>query len=1042
MLEALKALRAAPPTPAELLLLRQVARRAHLSLAAAQGLEEALPAAPAALEALLHRHLAWLHRHEGKLEEARLHLYQRLADAPGSQRDLIALSWVLGREGRAQEREQVLGRLAREWTQRGPPQRAARAHLERGRLLAQDLHDLSRASLAFGQAAARFHAAQRPEDATAARALSLWGLVQAQAPTQAIAEAVRLLVQEGRAQGREPEAQRVAQGIERGGDAAAGKLAALGAAAEKRRSHRVAIAIWEAASECEPGSVTWPEQLVRLFTHLQSWAELAEHYRRCAARSANAELLAMRANWLTKRAQLLEDRLGDPHGAAQAFGEAFAVLGEPDALRAQLRLIHARHGAAGAEAALDRAVSTAQTSPAKATALRVRARLLADARRFGAAASDLSRALSLAALDPDSAQLWVECRAEEGDRAAVEQLWTAGEGLPRGAAKAARFRRLARLCLWPLNDTDRALLAWRRVLESAPGDAEAEDKLSQAAHVQHKPDELVALLRARIQRAGRGPEARAARHELAQALQKQGLADEAFTAWQEAARAEPSDAQAQLALADGYAARGKPEEAALALENAAQGLDEPGAQAQVWERLAAFYRDVLQAPERAVAAERRARMAGQPSRARPRSLVPADLARPAESTQRLPELPGASPFPFLASVVTPVPGPLELPDAVAQVSLSSGPEPTATPTRKPRVPRKATPVPDGEPPRESTRTSRSRPGTRTEPRRRRSRTGAVPVSPAVSFVPLIRAAPAELLVAMEANPLDPMVHFELADHFDGAGDVLRSTLFIEVGQALQGDPDAEPLTPKGTLSAADQASLRHRDLKGPAIDALVLVGEALCAQAAGRARGEPFAMNAGRGAPAVAQSLLDCVRLLGQRAPDVVVGSNEGPPVELQHAEPVRLSVGRLAIRKELSAAELRFHVGRELTSLSPELCALRLLTPAQLTSGLQRAAQALLPDKLPSSAAQALKDLRERVGAKRRVRFLELVQPLADTPLDWGPLVLAGRLSAYRVGMVTCGGVAPALRALISLKAPPEERADLVRFAISDRMVTYRARR
>ena len=92
--------------------------------------------------------------------------------------------------------------------------------------------------------------------------------------------------------------------------------------------------------------------------------------------------------------------------------------------------------------------------------------------------------------------------------------------------------------------------------------------------------------------------------------------------------------------------------------------------------------------------------------------------------------------------------------------------------------------------------------------------------------------------------------------------------------------------------------------------------------------------------------------------------------------------------------------------------------------------------------ASAAQKALATKLGARRRLRFLELVQPLSEAPIDWEGLGRAAKLTANRAGLLVAGGVAPAMRALQGLKAPSEEQADLVRFAISDWMVAFRAHR
>jgi tetratricopeptide (TPR) repeat protein len=1173
--ELLKAVQLAPVT---IDLARELARAAYeasLENVAASTLEEAWTKAFPADRPPLHRLLARLARRSNQPGLARRHLYLLLAENPSDRRAQIALSFALTREARPQELERVLDRFAHSEQAQGRARTAARVLIERGRTLAELLDRRKEAATSFSRAAEEYALAKMWDRAYVGRALAAATAVSGRLSRQIIHDALQMLLQAGKACGKGPEALALADALDQGGTEPAPYLASLAAQTERKGFRAGAVALWEVTIEAEPTAIAWPEQLVRLFSTERSWFDLAEHYRRCAARPAIQGLTGMRATWLTHRAELLEDRLGDFAGAAAARVEAFALSGDRTALRAQLALLERYSGAQAANTSLDRTVASAGQPLIKAAALQVRAERHAAARRFGLAVADLHRAAVLGPLDADGLRLLGECRAEEGEADAISELWKAAEAAPRGKDRGERFRKLAKLSLWPLGDPVRSLKAWGEVFENLPGDPEAEERLVQAAHVHNRPSDLVPILKGRIARAQRGPEARQARHELARLYERLHRDDEALAAWVEAVRAEPGDASAQLALADRLEQRGRYDEAALSLEGAAQALDDPSARAQTWSRLARFYRDVLNLPERAATCEQRAEALGSsnltplPHRALPplRSdattptnvlapkpedfplppLPPLPPRRPASSPASSPALPSApassstSSRPLSAPVLPSAAGPSSsssrplsspalapasrmgpaslppsssisarppsAPPMLRPVSHSIPPVPSTSaragsiplPPKEPPQPSASVPVlapvkpnqvvsstaptdehpslslmktikelPPTEEPVDMTPTptpmsmtptpmptmtptptpssskhdhddersssgSLKRESTNTR-RRKRSRT----IEP--HRIPLSRAVPTELYEALDRNPLSADVHRKAADHCERKGDVLRASLFTEVARAIEGDPDAQPRAPKGTLSVAELAALRHSELKSPVVEALSLCSEALCAQAAKSKRAEPFSLSSGKGAHSAAQALLDVVRLMGQRAPDVVLASEEGPPFLLQNTDPVRLAVGKMAVRKELAAAELRFYAGRALSALAPDLLALRLLDASQLEAGLKRAREALVPDHLPLLAPPALKALVAWVGTRQRERFVELAPELDKAKPDWERLISVARYTTNRAGLVAAGGVAPALQALQTKRAGKEELAELVRFAISDRHVRIRS--
>jgi tetratricopeptide (TPR) repeat protein len=298
-----------------------------------------------------------------------------------------------------------------------------------------------------------------------------------------------------------------------------------------------------------------------------------------------------------------------------------------------------------------------------------------------------------------------------------------------------------------------------------------------------------------------------------------------------------------------------------------------------------------------------------------------------------------------------------------------------------------------------------------------------------------------LFERVRGAPLDSDAYKLLAEHFDSAGDASRSSLMLEIALALEGDPHAAPRAPKLILSAADRGGLKHPVLRGEEGELLGLCGLALCriypTRGSEAGTREEFRLDLGKGAKASADALLTAVRILGLRAPDVYPSNDNGPPFALVFPGAPRLLVGRLAIKRELPEAELRFFAGRALFTQNPDLLALRNLRREQLMRALtvvggvlkgqtMSAESRAVRGGLPVKGMDRLKQLYERVGGN----------------LNLGVLSEGARHSANRAGLVVCGGVAPALAALRAKKALASEMIELVRFAASDRYLQLRLRK
>ncbi len=320
--------------------------------------------------------------------------------------------------------------------------------------------------------------------------------------------------------------------------------------------------------------------------------------------------------------------------------------------------------------------------------------------------------------------------------------------------------------------------------------------------------------------------------------------------------------------------------------------------------------------------------------------------------------------------------------------------------------------------------------------------------PSVAVPPSFGPSPARALSAertalferVRHNPLEVDGYKLLAEHFDTGNDPARSSLMLEIARALEGDPHAAPRAPRLILNATDRAGLKHPALRGEGGELLSLVGVALCRlnPAKGRDAGtdHEFHLDAGKGARGVADALLAAVRILGVRSPDVFLNDEPGPPLSLVFTTEARILVGKAAVKKEVTDAELRFFAGRALFTQQPELMALRSLRREQVLRGL------VLVSQVAENRASAVetKLFRDAVPARAWDRLKQLVRAVG-TRIDLALLTEGARHSANRAGLVVCGGIAPAIASLRAKKALPSEMTELVRFAASERYLQLRNR-
>lgn len=297
-----------------------------------------------------------------------------------------------------------------------------------------------------------------------------------------------------------------------------------------------------------------------------------------------------------------------------------------------------------------------------------------------------------------------------------------------------------------------------------------------------------------------------------------------------------------------------------------------------------------------------------------------------------------------------------------------------------------------------------------------------------------------LFERVRANPLEADGYKMLAEHFDTANDPARSSLMLEIARALEGDPHAAPRAPRLILNATDRQGLKHPALRGEGGELLGLVGVALCRlnPARGKEAGteDEFNLDSGKGARGVADALLAAVRILGVRSPDVFLSEDPGPPISLVFTNEPRLIIGKLAVKKEVTDAELRFFAGRALFTLQPELMALRNIRRDQLLRGVVLVSQVAEG----RAAVVETKLFRDTVSPRSWDRLRHLVRAVG-TRLDLTVLAEGARHSANRAGLVVCGGIAPAIASLRAKKALPSEMTELIRFAASERYLQLRNR-
>ncbi|HZN95319.1 MAG TPA: hypothetical protein VFB81_21555 [Myxococcales bacterium] len=1023
------------------------------------------------------RQLARLLRRVGAVDRAREQMIYLLAEKPGDRRARRALNALLLQEERWDELDASLEKEVKEDLKRNATGAAARASLSRARLWGERMKDHGRAALRFQQAAQFFQQLGDHEAAFNLRLLWLRALRESAAPVAPLREAVQQCIASAEKVRKMQRARTLVQelglaALAQGGvptvlspvplSARKATQAELLAAAEEADAHgsRPESAALLAAAINEVPDAALEQKLEAHYVARGAWRELSQFYRDRASRISEPR---RKVEILTRLAELLEDELKDPTGAARAYGQIVEVTGDKQALQEQVRLLSMVESVSGVRKVLDDAVDRAPDDHAKVIALVARGDVHFHRRELEAARADYEAAVRMLPGHLVAMMGLAETRTQMGDTPPIGPLRVQLQAVPkRSAGRLDLLRRFGRLAEQHSSDPSAAAWAWAEVLAESPADPEAQKRVAALARRTNNALLLEQALRGQLSREPRGHRARQARMELVTLLERAARVEEALIELRAAARIDPGHVEAWTRLADALLARGQMVDVALALEQAATASADPAERMRLWERLAAFCREKVNDPTRAAVFQGRADKLRAEVGAERVASDPRGRSAPAPEGER-PSAPPTSPMrtsrpPLDATPGGPTPtAPLRTSRPTLDDQAAAAPTP-AVPLRQSRPPpldRVATSpatlqaAPDNvSDPSEQT-TGKYLPGPLGEDGRSVGSAAPedLPDSVVIQASAFASTSPSDererLFEQVRKSPLDGEGWRALSAFFARLGDQDRSALMRELAAALAGAPeDLAPPAPRMILSATDRAALRHPILRNEQGELFSLVGYALCRlfPTRGRAAGseQEFSPDAGPGGPGTMEALLSSVRILGLRAPEVFLSEDNGPPFSLVFPRAPRLLVGQMAIRSKLATAELRFFAGRALFTQNPDLAALRSLTPEQLDQAVEALDTTLHGGKAQRAEAKAL---RESIPVKMVARLRELFDRNAHQ-LDVHRLAEGARHAANRAGLVVCGGVGPAILALRAKKALESEVAELVRFAASERYLEFRTRK
>nr|WP_225410030.1 hypothetical protein [Stigmatella hybrida] len=627
--ELVRASRILPMTARLAAALVTVSLEAGTEAAAITLLTASLEKVEGAVHRAVRRQLARVLRRVEQVPRAIEALETLLAAFPEDHRARRVLQELLQRTGRWEALVASLEGEAQEALVRGEFYRAARATRWRARVQAEQLRSLARAAESYGKAA---NYLEQMEDAGGALSVRLDGLrvLHAAGASEAVLTAASsVCLSAGSRLNRGDEVRRVLEElrlIPTRAEPPAGKAPAAevpppppSPEAEAPAAPPAPAAVSStAATVLEMPAVTEPapppaerrEEPVsqqRQETQLiarQAWPELAQFY---LARADAAREPSVRAEALTRLAEVMENELEDPAGAARMYKEIVALTGDRVALKEQVRLLAKRGDPSLVQRALNEAVQGARSSRARADAYLTRAERELETGDWLKAKADFETA---EALTPGLLLVLaglVRCVSDAERPSMAARLRASLTAAPRRSPdRLEALHVLATVAEESLRDMRLAQWAWSEVLAEEPSTAHARERLTALARQLGDKGSLGSLLREQLAREPRGPAARLARLELVSVLEKAGEEQEALTELRQAVRFEPGHKEAWLLLADRLTAFGQIGEAAWALEHAATAMEDEAERQYTWARLARFCQDVLKDPARAEVYSRRA----------------------------------------------------------------------------------------------------------------------------------------------------------------------------------------------------------------------------------------------------------------------------------------------------------------------------------------------------------------------------------------------------------------------------------------------------
>jgi tetratricopeptide (TPR) repeat protein len=209
------------------------------------------------------------------------------------------------------------------------------------------------------------------------------------------------------------------------------------------------------------------------------WEALVRHYReRCGSEAMKKDVLAT-GELHFRRGQILEERIGDPDGAIEAYWTVAQLIPEHAGALRQLRRIHARREDWSVVAELieleaatsmkphERAATLAEIGEMKRTAL-------AD---LEGATTSFEQALAIDENQIDALTGLARTRAAQDREREAAELWQRCVDLQRGPDRAIALVALGELLQGPLDEPDRAADCFRRALTDDPRNTSAVEAL-------------------------------------------------------------------------------------------------------------------------------------------------------------------------------------------------------------------------------------------------------------------------------------------------------------------------------------------------------------------------------------------------------------------------------------------------------------------------------------------------------------------------------------------------------------------------------------